>query len=54
MTEDIRKRLDMLRRQERELRDQSYFSSNSLDYTARLEVQLMDVTSEIAQLEKAS
>jgi hypothetical protein len=54
MTEEIRRRLDLLKREERELRDQTYFSSNSLDYRAQLEGRLMDVSTEIAQLEKAS
>ena len=54
MTNDLQKRLDLLKQRERELRDQSSMSQSSLDNTARLDGKLMALSSEIANLERAS
>ena len=54
MTDDIQKRLTLLKKQERELRDRTSFSQSSVETTLQLELRLSEVASEIAQLEMAS
>lgn len=54
MTNDLKKRLDQLKQRERDLRDQSSMSQSSLDSTLRLDGKLTALSSEIANLERAS
>ncbi len=51
MTDNIDQRLDLLRRQERELRDRAMLAQSSLDSMVHLDDMLSTVSSEIAQLE---
>jgi len=51
MTDHIDQRLDLLRRQERELRDRAMLAQSSLDSMVHLDDMLSTVSSEIAQLE---
>jgi len=51
MTDHIDQRLDLLRRQERELRDRAMLAQSSLDSMVHLDDMLSTVSSEIAELE---